>query len=70
MSICIKTKQFVSRFQCDTNFESTTDTQQWINQYKPTYLHKTDIENNTWARVDMEFLCECLSRQLTSEMSS
>ena len=25
------------------------------------------IENNTWARVDMEFLFECLTPQLTSE---
>ena len=28
------------------------------------------IENNTWARVDMEFLFECCRAQRTSEMSS
>ena len=28
------------------------------------------IENNTWARIDMEFLFECLTWWLTSEISS
>ena len=33
------------------------------------YTKKKQIENNTWARVDMEFICECSTRLLTSERS-
>ena len=30
---------------------------------------REDIDNNTWARGDMEFLFECSTRYLTSERS-
>ena len=34
------------------------------------HMYMKYIENYTWEHVDMEFLFECLTRYLTSEMSS